>query len=50
MGTAGGHCTVLYKSNNVGDGGIGVILEVKIGPCGGLTTWGTTKMMVQKYF
>jgi hypothetical protein len=29
---------------------IGIILEVKIGPHGGLTTWGTTAMVVQKYF
>ena len=54
MGTVGGYCRgycvlygAIYKSNNVG--GIGIMLKVKIGPYGGLTTWGTTTMGVQKY-
>jgi hypothetical protein len=30
--------------------GIGITSEVKIGPYGCLTTWGTTTIMVKKYF
>jgi hypothetical protein len=29
---------------------MGMMLEVKIGPCGDLTAWGTTAMIVKKYF
>jgi hypothetical protein len=29
---------------------MGVTLEIKIGPYRGLTTWGTTTAVVQKYF